>query len=163
MCKKILSSKYLHGLIFVTSQQIPIFIKKFELDIEFEYDFLLYGIVSQEKPHRLVWFLNKIYPYHFSRVDDYEIEINSKLCAFAQFTFIHEENHTTYTLIGNRDESQLLIPELKNFDYLLLIKGAVDFFEEETLKEHIKTIPTVQIIFEVETEKLKSKHNLVYV
>lgn len=82
---------------------------------------------------------------------------------FAQFTFIDEENHITYTLIGNRDESQLLIPELKNFDYLLLIKGAIDFFEEETLKEDIKTIPTVQIIFEVETEKLKSKHNLVYV
>jgi hypothetical protein len=56
-----------------------------------------------------------------------------------------------------------LIPELKNFDYLLLIKGAIDFFEEETLKENIKTIPIVQIIFEVETEKLKSKHNLVYV
>lgn len=82
---------------------------------------------------------------------------------FTQFTFIDEENHTTYTLIGNRDESQLLIPELKNFDYLLLIKGAIDFFEEETLKENIKTIPIVQIIFEVETEKLKSKHNLVYV
>ena len=82
---------------------------------------------------------------------------------FTQFTFIDEENHTTYTLIGNRDESLLLIPELKNFDYLLLIKGAIDFFEEETLKDNIKTIPIVQIIFEVETEKLKSKHNLVYV
>jgi hypothetical protein len=124
---------------------------------------LLYGIVSQERAHRLVWFLNKIYPYNFSRVDDYEIEIASKLCAFTQFTFTDEENHTTYTLIGNRDESQLLIPELKTFDYLLLIKGAINFFEEDILKENIKTIPTVQIIFEVETEKLKSKHNLVYV
>jgi len=124
---------------------------------------LLYGIVSQEKPHRLVWFLNKIAPYHFSRVDDYEIEIASKLFAFAQYTFNDEENHITYILIIKKDESQLLIPELKNFDYLLLIKGAIDFFEEETLKENIKTIPIVQIIFEVETEKLKSKHNLVYV
>jgi hypothetical protein len=124
---------------------------------------LLYGIVSQEKPHRLVWFLNKISPYHFSRVDDYEIEIASKLFAFAQYTFNDEENHITYILIINKDESQLLIPELKNFDYLLLIKGAINFFEEEMLKDNIKTIPTVQIIFEVETEKLKSKHNLIYV
>ena len=124
---------------------------------------MLYGIVSQEKPHRLVWFFNKIYPYQFSRVDDYEIEIASKLFAFAQYTFNDEENHITYILIINKGESQLLIPELKNFDYLLLIKGAINFFEEETLKKNIKTIPTVQIIFEVETGKLKSKHNLVYV
>ena len=138
-------------------------IKKFELDIEFEYDFLLYGIVSQEKAHRLAWFLNKISPYKFSRDEDYGLEISSKPCAFAQFSFVDEENHTTYILLSNKDESQFLIPELKNFDYLLLIKGALDFFEKETLKNNIKTVPTIQIIFEVETEKLKSKQNLIYV
>lgn len=111
----------------------------------------------------MAWFLNKINPYKFSRVDDYELEIASKPYAFAQFSFVDEENHTTYILLSNKDESQFLIPELKNFDYLLLIKGALDFFEEETLKNNIKTIPTIQIIFEVETEKLKSKQNLIYV
>jgi hypothetical protein len=124
---------------------------------------LLYGIVSQEKPHRLAWLLNKIYPYKFIRVDDYELQMNAKPCAFAQFIFEDEENHTQHIILSNKDESTFLIPELKNFDYLLLIKGATDFFEDETLKNNIKTISSIQIIFEVETNKLKSKHNLIYV
>jgi hypothetical protein len=124
---------------------------------------LLYGIVSQEKPHRLAWLLNKIHPYKFVRIDDYELEINSKPNAFAQFIFDDEENHTQYVILSNKDESSFLIPELRNFDYLLLIKGAIDFFEDETLKNNIKTIPSIQIIFEVETDKLKSKQNLIYV
>lgn len=124
---------------------------------------MLYGIVSQEKPHRLAWLLNKIHPYKFVRIDDYELEINSKPNAFAQFIFDDEENHTQYVILCNKDESSFLIPELRNFDYLLLIKGAIDFFENETLKNNIKTIPSIQIIFEVETDKLKSKQNLIYV
>ena len=124
---------------------------------------MLYGIVSQEKPHRLAWLLNKIYPYKFIRVDDYELQMNAKPCAFAQFIFEDEENHTQHIILSNKDESTFLIPELKNFDYLLLIKGATDFFEDETLKNNIKTISSIQIIFEVETNKLKSKHNLIYV
>lgn len=124
---------------------------------------MLYGIVSQEKPHRIAWLLNKIHPYKFVRVDDYELEINSKPNAFAQFIFDDEENHTQYVILSNKDESSFLIPELRNFDYLLLIKGAIDFFEDETLKNNIKTIPSIQIIFEVETDKLKSKQNLIYV
>ena len=124
---------------------------------------MLYGIVSQEKPHRLAWLLNKIHPYKFVRIDDYELEINSKPNAFAQFIFDDEENHTQHVILSNKDESSFLIPELRNFDYLLLIKGAIDFFEDETLKNNIKTIPSIQIIFEVETDKLKSKQNLIYV
>lgn len=120
-------------------------------------------MVSQEKPHRLAWLLNKIYPYKFVRVDDYELEINSKPCAFAQFIFDDEENHTQLVILSNKDESSFLIPELKNFDYLLLIKGATAFFEEDTLKNNVKTIQSIQIIFEVETDKLKSKQNLIYV
>ncbi len=120
-------------------------------------------MVSQEKPHRLAWLLNKVYPYKFIRADDYELEINLKTYAFARFVFDDEENHTQYVLISNKDESSFLIPELKNFDYLLLIKGATDFFEEETLKNNVKTIQPIQIIFEVETNKLKSKQNLIYI
>lgn len=123
----------------------------------------MYGIVSQEKPHRLAWYINKFNPFAFTRVDDYQITIHDKECMFAQFVFNHEENHTTYTLIANRDESSFLLPEVKNYDYLLVITGATDFFEEHPLKDMFKQIPVVQIVYEIETEKLKSKSNLIYI
>jgi hypothetical protein len=120
-------------------------------------------MVSQEKPHRLAWLLNKLYPYKFIRVDDYEIDINSKPCSFSQFIFEDEENHTQLIMLANKDDSSFLIPELKNFDYLILVKGAIDYFEGELLKSNIKTIPSIQIIFQVETNSIKSKQNLIYV
>lgn len=123
----------------------------------------MYGIVSQEKPHRLAWFINKFNPFNFSRVDDYQITIQDKTCAFAQFVFMHEENHTTYTLLANKEESNFLLPEVRNYDYLMVITGATDFFEEQPLKELFKQIPVVQIVYEIETEKLKSKSNLIYI
>lgn len=119
--------------------------------------------MSQEKPHRLAWFINKFNPFSFVRTDDYQLEINDKPCEFAQFVFVHEENHTTYTLLANKDESSYLLPEVKNYDYLMVISGATDFFEEQALKEVFKQIPVVQIVYAIETEKLKSKSNLIYI
>ena len=138
-------------------------IKKTELVFEFEYDFLLYGIVSQEKPYRLAWLFNKIHPYNFVRIEDYELEIIGKQLVLAQYLFIDEENHTNYFLIANKDDNNHLLPELKNFDFILIIKGALDFFEEVQLKGAIKKISAVQIIYPIEVDKLKSKNHLIYV
>ena len=111
----------------------------------------------------MAWLFNKIHPYNFARIEDYEIEINGNLLVLAQYLFIDEENHTSYYLIANKIESNFLIPELKNFDFILIIKGAIDFFEEEQLKDTIRKISAVQIIYPIEVNKLKSKNHLIYV
>lgn len=122
----------------------------------------MFGIVAQEKPYRLAWFINHHNPFQFVRVEDYTLEINGRNCEFAQFAFNYEENHTQYTLVSNRDEGHLLIPELKHCDYLLIIKGATDFFEEAPFKELFKQIPVVQFIYPADPNKFKSKTNLMY-
>lgn len=137
-------------------------IKKFELDIEFEYDFLLFGIVSPEKPYRLAWQINHKHPYNFERAEDYEVRLNDKPCSFSRFDFKHDENHTGYILLANKEEGAFLLPELRNFDYLLLVSGALDFFDELTLKQDIGAVTSVQIIYAVDINTLKSKQNLVY-
>lgn len=138
-------------------------IKKFELDIEFDFDFLLFGIVSSEKPYRLAWQFNRLNPYQFERKDDYPIGLNGKTSEFPLYAFTHEENHTSYFLLANRDEGTLLIPELRNFDYLMLVKGALGFFDEHKLKQDVKAIPTVQLIYPVNLDEVKSKQNLMYI
>lgn len=137
-------------------------IKKFELDIEFEYDFLLFGIVSPEKPYRLAWQINHKYPYSFERTEDYGINLNDKPYSFSRFDFKHDENHTAYILLANKDEGAFLLPELRNFDYLLLVNGALDFFDESALRQDIGSVPSVQIVYAVDINTLKSKQNLVY-
>lgn len=123
---------------------------------------MLFGIVSQEKAYRLAWYINKTFPYDFVRADDYEIDLSGKECAFQKFGFTHEENHTNYYLLANRDENAVLMPELRNFDYLLTVNGALEFFDEDRLKQDFTRIQGVQLIYPIETDSLKSKQNLVY-
>lgn len=136
-------------------------IKKFELEVEYQYDFLLYGIVSVEKSHRLIWHINHIYPYQFVRIDDYELDLNNKPLSFSRYLFTYEENHLTYCLLANKDDNNYLIPELKNFDYLLTVKGALDFFDEEGFKNTLNELTVIQLAYVLEVDKLKSKENLL--
>lgn len=138
-------------------------IKKFELDIEFEYDFLLFGILSSEKAYRLAWYINHQHPYNFERTEDYAITLGTKNCSFTRFDFTYEENHTLYTLMANKDEGSFLLPELRKFDYLLLVSGALEFFDEQRLRRDLSAFPPVQLVYAVDVNTLKSKQNLVYV
>ncbi|MCZ2140529.1 MAG: IPExxxVDY family protein [Bacteroidia bacterium] len=126
----------------------------------FEEDILIYGIVSTEIPYRLVWYINKHYPFAFERVDDYTIIKDTIETSFAKYTFIHEENHTTYTLLANKKERINLIPELKTYDYLLLVSGAIDYLDEPALKAIFQQIPIVQIVYNINSDTIKT--NLSY-
>jgi hypothetical protein len=137
-------------------------VKKFELDIEYEYDFLLFGIVSTEKPYRLAWQINQVYPYDFERINDYQLELNDKPCSFFTYRFTHEENHTAYFILSNKDDNQLLLPDLKNFDYLVLISGATDFFDTEKFKDDLNSVRGIQLIYSIDVNTIKSKQNLMY-
>lgn len=118
--------------------------------------------MSPEKSYRLAWQINHKNPYSFERTEDYEIVLNDKHCSFSRFDFKHDENHTAYILLANKDEGTFLLPELRNFDYLLLVSGALDFFDELALRQDIGSVVSVQIIYAVDVNTLKSKQNLVY-
>jgi hypothetical protein len=137
-------------------------IKKIELEVEYEYDFMLFGIVSVEKPYRLAWFINQIYPLQFSRITDYELIINDKNMSFARYLFKDEESHLNYCLLANKDDNNYLIPELKTFDYLLTINGALDFFDNNAFKLSLNQLSAIQIIYPLDPEKLKSKENFLF-
>jgi hypothetical protein len=66
-------------------------------------------------------------------------------------------------LLSNKDDGQYLLPDVKNCDYLLIVKGAIDFFEEQPLKDVFRQIPTVQFIYATDPNKMKSKTNLMYI
>lgn len=137
--------------------------KKVFLDIGFDYDFLLLGIVSQEKAHRLVWFINKYLSYNFSHSGELILYENEKPSAeFTRYGFTDEINHLEFYLIENKDEAGYLLPELRNVDYFMVIKGALDFLDVKQLIDHIKPLEPVQLITEIDHHKLKSKQNLIF-
>jgi hypothetical protein len=137
--------------------------KKVFLDIGFDYDFLLLGIVSQEKAHRLVWFINKELAYNFCHSGELVLYEEEKPSAeFTRYDFADEINHLEFFLIENKDESSYLLPELRHVDYFMMIKGALDFLDVKHLIDQIKPLEPIQLVTEIDHHKLKSKQNLIF-
>lgn len=64
------------------------------------------------------------------------------------------QNETTYT-------KPRLIPEYKDVDYLLKIETDEDI-ETDTIIKKILMLPRVMAAYEISTDKLKSKNNLIF-
>ncbi|MEI6594641.1 MAG: IPExxxVDY family protein [Bacteroidota bacterium] len=137
--------------------------KKIFLDIGFDYDFVLYGIVSQETPHRLAWLINDKVKSNFIRKDDLLIYINeTEEINITRFYFHDELNHLDFELLSNKDGSVFWLPELRKIDYFILVKGALESFKKRKYTEPFKKIDSIQIITEINHKKLKEKERLIF-
>lgn len=136
--------------------------KKHYLDSGYDEDFLMFGLVCGERPHRLAWMMNETGTFHFVRLND--IHFYGKANAeyfFPRFRYTDEINHLDYHLLGNKDEGQFLIPELRHVDYLLILKGAIDYFDAKEFIQQTKNLETVQLVTELNPAVLKSRENLI--
>lgn len=137
--------------------------KKLLVDIGLDYNFLLLGIVSQEKPHRLVWLINRQLGSSFKHDDELQLYNNeTPTASFLKYQFADEMNHLDLTLIENKDQINYLIPELRAVDYFLMIKGALNFLDVRYFINSLKPTESVQLITEIDHQKLKSKQNLIF-
>jgi hypothetical protein len=138
-------------------------VKKVFLDIGYDYDFALLGIVSQEKPHRLAWLLNNhlgMQFYHHGELVFFEEEKPKN--HFTRYHYADEINHLQLYIIENKDNGTYLIPELRNVDYFLLLKGALDFVDPQEYINSLKPVDSIQLVTEIDHQKLKSKQNLIF-
>ncbi len=131
---------------------------KLTLDFEPEFDFLLIGISCHLKDYRFVWTINQHMDFQLKREEDLSmiVDKSKSKSLFSIFSFEDEENHIHYTLISNRGDAGVLIPELKQVDYFLQIRGPV---EEDKLQEEVeklKKMPNVLTAFSIEPTTLKS-------
>ncbi|HVA98499.1 MAG TPA: IPExxxVDY family protein [Bacteroidia bacterium] len=156
--------------------------KKHKLDIQYEYDFALIGICCNEKEYRLCWSLNTQLGLELQKVENLFItnsEIN--FAEFSMFAFEKEAEFTAYYLLKNEGFrikptdinflqqtsipiseplKEWLIPEEKQCDYLLMLKG--EFLNSEKILSEILEINLVTTAYRIDTMKLKSKQNLLF-
>ncbi len=136
-------------------------VKKFTLETEPPDDFLLLGIASQEKSHRMAWLLNRHISLQLQKEDDIVLYKEDLPTAyFNRFDYTDELNRTTYTLLDNSYENIHLLPELKNVSFLIMIKGALEFLDVDTLMQKIKKINGIQLVSNINLNKLKSTNHL---
>lgn len=139
--------------------------KKTKLLIDYEFDFTLLAVVSNVREYKLAWSINQ--QLHIRLVKENDLH----------FKFLHQQNlivsnykfateHTTFRLLKNKSvqdgSNAFLIPELRGFDYLIMIQGVGDFFEGINIEQALKEIPVIQYISKVNINQLKSKENLIF-
>jgi len=135
---------------------------KYRIDA-IDFNFYIWGIHSPMEDYRLCWLLNNILQWDFRRVNDLEIynDRDNMPMHFNAYKFENTADLYTIELIQNKHEGFILLPELKNFDYLFLFQGEEDYFNKDEITELLKKIQGIQSIFEIDIEQIKSKYKLL--
>lgn len=140
---------------------------KNKLQVTYDFDFLLLALNASVKPYKLAWSLNKDLGLNLVKSENIEIGFNEQK-SLSIHNFIDSDEFQTVRLLRNRAEdlngafNAFLLPELKNFDYFLLLENETNTFNENAFISEIKQIPFVQFITRIDTQSLKSKDNLIF-
>lgn len=128
------------------------------MQVEYDYDFYLLGIVCHEKDYRLCWMLNNLFDIRLAKTDDLTTEHGKH----SLFSLISEEQFREYHLVANRGSEGMLIDEHRQIDYFFLVKGAVEEDERKQMIEQVKKSGMVGAAYAIDASLLKSKHNLIF-
>ena len=141
--------------------------KKNKLDGGYAIDFELFGLVCNKKEYKLAWHLNEAMDISLAKQDDIKIEYADNTSILIS-NYLYETDYLVIELLQNKLvgsgnlSKQLLMPELKQFDYLLKFKDETDELTFENVNAIIKEIPIIEYAVKLNFETLKSKENLLY-
>lgn len=131
---------------------------------EFFEDTHLLGIMAPLESHLFVWQVNQGLRFDFRINNDLEIQLNKKKRNYFFTVFQYNEPHRTLThyLYKNHYDGEYLLPEFKHLDYLWLTKGDLPGEEEyKDLVQGLRNIQGVQLVTELNNEKIKNKQHLI--
>jgi len=132
------------------------------LKLEIEFDFVLVALACSLKDYRLCYLLNKNLRINLRKITDIEI-VDRKFSTHSFYShFVSVEEHLEINLLSNRGIDHFLIPEMKQLDYFMIIKGFIDDEDLTDLLKNLTRIAEVSYTTLVDPHKLKSKNNLIF-
>lgn len=137
--------------------------KKNTIDIPYDFDFGLVGIVSPLRDYILCWEINRILKLKLSRLEDIEISnaLKGKHVMYSFFRYENNIDKCIYHLVSNKYFSDYLVPELKEFDYFLRFSGDLPEEFNSNIQGQIKSINHVMATVKLNPTNIKSRHNLI--
>lgn len=152
---------YISGLI--EKLQLP----SLTLDIEYDIDYQLIGVISNVKEVKIAWFIGRVLELNFEKKEDlvFHLPGNKQLLIS---NFIVEAEYFTFRLLKNKAykangiSKPYLLPEVKNYDYLIQLEGEYSLLTVEDIKAALREDAVVQYADIIDVDSLKSKENLIY-
>ena len=82
----------------------------FQLEVEYDYDFLILGVSCHERDYRMCWLINKTLGFDLSRDEDLVLHVGGEKVGFPIFSYEIPEELTRIFLIKNRVPEGVLLP-----------------------------------------------------
>ena len=161
-------------------------IHKLDLGEFDEIDYHLIAIHTSLEDYRLAYFINQKLPINLGKNKN-EIQINIKEgeTKFSRFFYHDDKKGISWNLIQNKNEviqiknddrqnnlfsnismevstKVYLLPEFKKADYFLKIENLADDLNVNAIQIILNTIDSISTVYSVETNKIKSKNNLIF-
>ena len=125
----------------------------------------LIGIVSSARDYQLCWQLNRDLHFNFRVNNSLEINLtkNQRAFYFSVFEFEEPTKSAAHYFYNNHCQAEFLLPELKNIDFLWLVKG--DYYQLEDVKkliEQLRQVELVQLVSLLDLREINNKVNLIF-
>ena len=139
-------------------------IRRHKLEYKEKFDFLLFGLSSHENDYRLAWKINQDFSLNFERGENHRLisKKTGQAHEFALYSYDDEDTFYMYYLLSNKSEQAVLLEELKNIDYLIVIQGEFTEAFSNGFQNRLKKVESVQGVFKIDPATLKNRENLVF-
>lgn len=141
--------------------------KTLTLDVEYECDFDLFGVVSSSREHTLAWQLNQALRLRLVKQKDKIVDLLSQ-GRLVISNYLYTTEHQELRLLRNRsiDPSVLkkpfLAPDIKEYDYLIQVSNGTGMLAADSLLAQLTALPVVQYACQFDPNSLKFKENLLF-
>ncbi len=115
--------------------------------------YTILGISCHLKDYRLSFMLNRQAGFELSKLDDFN--------GFSFYSCRDDDTFNTYFLLANRNTEGVLLPELKQTDYMLIVEGPYKKTRKEKLLENIRAIQNILTAFEIRFETIRNWETLL--
>jgi hypothetical protein len=125
--------------------------------------YILIGIACHLKDYRLSFLLNRKLEFVFTKQQDLVITLQEKTepAGFSFYCYKDEDQGNSYLLIANRSEDHVLLPELKQLDFLLMVDGDCKKGRRDQLIKAVSSIPNVLTAYEINQATIRNLGNLL--
>jgi hypothetical protein len=138
--------------------------RKILLDVHSEPVYItLIGVSCHFKDYRFTHLLNKGLGFSFAKETELPVVVpgRKEQSVFSFYQFRDEENYLHYSLIANRSEEFVLVPEARQVDFILVIEGEMKKSRVNALLKGIGSIQNVLMAYEIKTTAIKNIENLL--
>ncbi len=141
--------------------------KKTKLVVNYDYDFDLYGMISPSKEYTLAWHLNRGLGIRLVKEADMQFEVAGQRTVYISNYVCHCQHYIVRLLRNKPAEGAgtgfaWLLPELKEFDYFLLLQGHHNLFDGPEHRQHLNNLAVIQYFTKIDTANLKNRENLIF-